>query len=132
MTRLGLPAVLLLGLATACGAPKLTSQGTIAIDGQPRSAKACGFSGSGADVVMTLELDDGEKLGLPIHGGKITLDRGGKKLVLGDCEKSSFAGGGSSSSYHGHLELACKGDGAALDLALDVGCGEAGPSNEKR
>lgn len=96
------------------------ASGTIEIDGKPRTAKSCAISGSGADTVLSLTLDEGPAIKLPIHEGGASI--GSAKL---ECTESNLDGEGSGQHFHGSIERDC----GRLKLKLTMKCGTAGPSN---
>lgn len=120
------PAYLVLALALAScskgSGPPLDISGSIAVDGAERTATACALSGSKLDQTLSLTLDDGAVVKVPIHGGAPSLDS--TKL---ECESNKMSGSGSGQSFDGALELEC----GRLSMKVTLRCGEPGPSNRK-
>jgi hypothetical protein len=100
------------------------AEGNVTLDGKLRTVQGCEVTGKSAELAVRLKLDDGTVVGIPIHGGASTVEPSGKpKVELNDCERRSTSGSGNEGHYKGTIGLTCKGNGAALELTLNVDCG---------
>ena len=108
----------------------MTVSGSLSLGGSPQEVGACAMTGSGATTVLTLRLKSGAIVTLPIHESnvfvQVTADASKESL---SCSKHAKDGSGSSNNYDGDITLSCGEGKSALEMALSIKCGIAGPSN---
>ena len=116
-------AILVLLVGCKGGGHGFKADGSVSLDGKPRTVKECRAEGKTAELTVRLGLDDGSVVAIPVQGGAPTVTPPGKaKIDLTDCDKHAMSGSGSEGHYKGELGIVCKGNGAALDLTLSVDC----------
>ena len=108
----------------------MTVSGTLSLAGTPQDVGACAISGSGVAAALALTLKSGAIVTLPIHESSVVVQASadGSKETL-SCEKHSMSGSGSDTNYAGDITLLCGEGKSALEMALSIQCGVAGPSN---